>query len=226
MCGGAPVAGKGASLGAELVNIDSDERRTVLAPPDFCNSDGPASSVTLLGTVGSLLFVRSDHTEYGCGAHGISVPQFVVWDMATSAPVDLLHAIDVTTARTRALQQLGTAPAGSVAGPVPEPPDLELVTLQPGFAADGSLVLQGGFKTFACHACTGATSFVWGQYSRGVLVAVDTLPGALLPYAHAPEAVRWFVGAFPDRVVGGWSAPATGESLPERLRVELEKARR
>ncbi len=225
VCDGTPVAGKGVTIGADLVGVGHDDRITIVAPPDVCNADGPSPSVTLLSTIGPLLFVRSDHTEYGCGAHGIAVPQFVVWDLSTGQPLDLLHSVDVTVARQDAIRLLAPAPDAGAAAPVTDIPDLELVTLQPSFDTDGRLVLQGGFKTWACHACTGSTSFTWGDYSRGVLVPVRPLPAALEPFAIAPAAVRWFLATHPDRVVGGFSQPAPGQPVPAALRHELQPAR-
>lgn len=223
VCNDAPVAGKGVALGADLVSLDG-ERVQVIAPPDYCNAEGPAPSITLLATIGSMIFVRTDHTEYGCGAHGIAVPQFLVWDLASKQPVDLLHAVDTSQARSDAMRVLAPSPLASAAQPAPAPSDLELVTLQPAYDQQGHLVLQGGFKTWACHACTGATSFVWGQYSRGVLVPLPNLPDRLRPFDSAPAAVTWFLAANPDWIVGGWSAAALSASLAGQIRSQLADA--
>jgi len=218
VCGGMEVAGRGVSVGADLVGVGHAGNVTVVSPPEFCNADAPPASITLLGSVGPFLFVRADHTEYGCGAHGISVPRFVVWSIASRQEQELLRAVDVTRARQRALAQLGPSPPG-------EPPrtlaDVDLVSLQPTFDRTGRLVVHAGFKTFACHACTGATSFTWGQYSRGVLAPVDVLPEALRAFDPAPDAVAWFVASFPDLVVGGWSAAGPGSAIPDALRQEI-----
>ncbi len=219
MCDGTAVAGKGVSVGADLVGVGHAGNVTVVSPPDFCNADAPPASITLLGTVGPFLFVRTDHTEYGCGAHGISVPRFVVWSLASRQEQDLLRAVDVTRARQTALAQLGPSPPGE---PSLTLADVDLVSLQPAFDSTGRLVVQAGFKTFACHACTGATSFTWGQYSRGVLAPVDVIPAPLRAFDPAPDAVAWFVARFADLVVGGWSAAGSGSAVPDSLRQEME----
>lgn len=221
VCSGTPVAGAGKSLGARVQKLGSEETKVVVEPPEYCNSDAPAPSVTLLGSVGPYLFVRTDHTEYGCGAHGIAVPQFFVWSLASGEPVDLFKDAEATNARNRAWQMLAPADAGIEA---PRESDLELVQLQPAFDDHGVLAIEGGFKSFACHACTGATSFVWGQYSRGVLVPIDRLPSSLAAYGKTPAAVVAFVAGHRDRVVGGWSTPGAGQSLSDVIRAEFEKA--
>ena len=72
-------------VGAALQRVGSEERLWVVSgseEPTKCSATMD-SRVDLLGSVGSYVFVDSYFCDYGGGAHGVNIPQFAVWDIAS-----------------------------------------------------------------------------------------------------------------------------------------------
>lgn len=195
---------------ATVARADEREAQTVVLPP---MQEDDASDfehvVTLVRSVGPLLFVRQSTYVYGCGAHGNTGASALIWDITHNREIELegeLSAID--TLRARAERIFESAEDALATGE----DEITLSELLPNFGPSGDLELSLRFTGFACYACS---DDAWSSYTKSVVLPAPLLPSSLLPYADIPASVRAFVNEHPELELGGVSVPYVNASRPE-----------
>lgn len=187
---------------ASLVRADGESTQVIVAPPMPTDEASDYEHVvTLVRSVGPLLFVRQATYVYGCGAHGNLGAQAFVWDARQNAEVELAHEIaNLEALRSEATRMLE---ASDDAMPTEED-EVGLAELLPRFAPDGGLELSLRFTGFACYACSDED---WSSYTKSVFLNAPSLPATLAPFAEVPAGVRTFLAEHPELELGGFSVP-------------------
>lgn len=170
--------------------------------------------VTVMASLGPLLFLEEELYLYACGAHGSSSKTFIVWDAERGAPVTgaLENIPDIGTLVSTASGHLYGDADGNGDGPSPDvsPSDAEgapaITEMIPVFAG-GRVRFEAQLTIPTCYACSDG---LWDSYTRSVRlparppaaleVAAGTASGAALP-----EGVRAFLSRNPTLVPGGFS---------------------
>lgn len=148
------------------------------APPPGTNEYG--FHAALVGSVGSVVFVRMDEYEFGCGAHGSSSVTVQAIDVATGRTLDL-RPLDEDALRTEALQAFGVDPESDE---LPAREEIHWEAAQPVFI-EGRLSLRHAMVAPACYACSSSD---WSSYSAMRWVVGRSVPAAL--QLDPPEPVR------------------------------------
>lgn len=201
--------GKSFATRASVSRIDEAEAQTIV-PPQMHEDDATdfEHEVTLVRSVGPLLFVRQTTHVYGCGAHGNLGASALIWDIAKNGEIELDGEIsDVDALRKKAERIMIDADDSLVS----EDDEVTLSELLPIFTPEGDLELKLRFTGFACYACSDGE---WSSYTKSVLLPAKQLPKTLLPYSKVPEAVRSFADGHPELTLGGFSAPNVNERWP------------
>lgn len=195
---------------ATIARADESEAQTVVVPP---MQEDDASDfehvVTLVRSVGPLLFVRQATYVYGCGAHGNTGASALIWDVSRHREVELegeLSNIDALRSRASTILESEEDALPS------EGDEVTLSELLPAFSPEGSLELSLRFTGFACYACSDES---WSSYTKSALLPAPHLPESLRPYADIPAAVRAFIKSHPELDLGGVSVPYVSAGGPE-----------
>lgn len=171
----------GTSEITSLALVSADRRIELPAPP----TPPPATNeyafhATLVGSVGSVVFVRMEEYELSCGVHGESSVTVQAIDVATGRAVDV-RPRDEDVLRTEAARAFAV---DAEAQERPAREEIHWEAAQPVFV-EGRLVLRHAMVAPACYACS---SSEWTSYTAVRWVLGRSVPAAL--QIDPPEPVR------------------------------------
>jgi hypothetical protein len=195
-------------VGAALQRVGSDERLWVVSgseEPTKCMATMD-SRVDLLGSVGSYVFVDSYYYDYGGGAHGVNIPQFTIWDIASrkqwfgweneivSSQVDLKRIEKAMGHDDRSRQTNDNRPPWVKLRPH---------SAKPTFGTDGKFSFESCFE-----ADTNISDYNMAM-SHGPIGAAECalgrVPERFASFEQIPVAVVEFAREHAKEVIRGWS---------------------
>jgi hypothetical protein len=200
----------GSGLRATLERVDGGEAIEIVPVANGEGAQDIRQSVELVATVGPYLFVRDATYVYACGAHGNVGVGFRVWDVERGAVVwdasdevssPFVHGPIENDARAQAVGSLA-ADEDVVAFAENGAIQASLTEILPSYSAGAELRVVLQFTAPTCYACSDGD---WSSYSRSSRQTTRSIPQMLRAWTTAPPAIRAFVDAHPDLVVGGWS---------------------
>lgn len=208
----------GVATEAEVVDLVSGRRTTVIEAPRPEELAELEHRVTRVASVGSLLFIEEAADDYGCGAHGAHSAMATVFDLASGAVVELLGPDEVAALdgdeRARAHRALVDDPERDVE-PETAPSDVLLSAVRPSITASG-VVASYLFSTVTCYACSDG---VWSSYTTSIELPASALPARLAAFRAVPPAIASLLRAEPELDVGGF-----GEVIGEEARRAVDAA--
>lgn len=175
------------------------------------------SRVSLIGSVGSLLFIDAYYHEYGGGAHGINQPTFIVFDLSSLATWEgWATEATVTDEAQRALREsVGENPRGRLSDGGYPYVNIVPSMLKPAWDPRGALRL-----TMCYQVADTNVPDLWPSLSHGPVQLGDcpgaTIPARLSRHAQAPDTVVQFARRV-NAAIGGWSALPAGVQAPAAL---------
>lgn len=168
--------------------------------------------VTVVASLGPLLFVEDETYVYACGAHGFTTKSFFVWDVERGAVVDANVLGDAAPALAKgriALREADEDPGGADFGDGPE-----VTEIVPVFH-EGRVSFEAQVTAAACYACGDGR---WSSYTRSVRVPATPTATLATHAAASPTlaALAAFARRHPEVRVGGLSTPARegGRAVP------------
>ncbi|AKU95222.1 hypothetical protein AKJ09_01886 [Labilithrix luteola] len=177
----------------------------VVPPPTIEDANEVDHSVTLLFTLGPLLFIEEQTYEYSCGAHGSISSAFIVWDANEGKAVNVLDRLPDEPALIKRAEPKLEADALEAGGPLGQEPP-QITELLPVFR-DGQLRFEAQITTSSCYACSDG---LWSSYTRSVRLEAEP-PPVVAPWIAVPPTVAAFARDHKDVTIGGWS---TEEASP------------
>lgn len=157
--------------------------------------------ISVLGTIGPIIFLHEQTFIYACGAHGNTNAGFVSWDAEVGAPIDLLRDFpNKPELAKKAAKMLNEQYHEDDSMHEDDSP--ELVQLVPSYGPRGTLMLSPQLTRSACYACGDG---LWSSYSQSAVLDSAFLPERLKPYGVPPVSVKVFLDAHPNVKLGGYS---------------------
>lgn len=193
--------GKSFVTRATIARTDGELSQLIVDPETGEQEAGDFEhEVSLIRSIGPLLFIRQATHVYGCGAHGNLGASAFVWDISKNAEVELRTELGKLGSLKREAEELMASDDDPIAS---EDEEVTLAELFPSFTPQGDIELRLRFTGFACYACSDGE---WSSYTKSVLLPSPKLPKTLAAHGQAPEAVRAFIAKHPELELGGWSA--------------------
>lgn len=204
--GEAPDSDSLSALVAVFEFAEAGAGDTIPVPMAASDSESVADinqGAELLGSAGPLVFIKTWTWTYSCGAHGNTLADFVVLDLAQRAPASVLSdsaRFDIVARHRETAFTLFKADT-TVAAEMPDSLWLTMIVPRLGNAPRASFQYQ--FTGDACYACGDGR---WSSYTRSVLLpAGDTLPPVLAAAAEIPAEVRTAFRTLAPDSGAGWS---------------------
>lgn len=207
--GGAPPPdtpkGEGTLMVAELRTTGGDVAQTVIGAAYSGSVDvgEMEHSVILLGSVGSVLFLHQRTYIYACGAHGMTMAEFSMWDAEAGKPIGMLADVpDKPGLGKKAVEKLGPDGDDDPSAPPEEKTLPDLVQIMPVYGPRGALRIDAQLTRWDCYACSDG---LWTSYSRSVMVETNWIPERFAPFVTPPVSVKVFLERHPNFELGGYS---------------------
>lgn len=177
----------------------------VVTPPTITDANEVDHSVTLLFSLGPLLFIEEKTYEYSCGAHGGVSSSFLVWDANEGKTVNVLDRLPNEPALLKKAEPELEADGAEAGGPLRHDSP-QITELLPVFRG-GQLRFEAQITTVSCYACSDG---LWSSYTRSVRLETEP-PAVVAPWIAVPPTVVTFARDHKDLTIGGWS---TDENAP------------
>lgn len=180
--------------------------QVVVAPPTIEDANEVDHSVSLLFSLGPLLFIEEKTYEYSCGAHGAVSSAFFVWDANEGKTVNVLDRLPNEPALLKKAEPELEAEGAEAVGPLGHDSP-KITELLPVFR-DGQLRFEAQITTVSCYACSDG---LWSSYTRSVRLDTEP-PPVVAPWVAVPPTVATFAREHRDLTIGGWSTDETAPS--------------
>lgn len=203
---GGPAIGPGGEGRLSLVELKTPEGRIAQTIIDAkftgtLDVDQMEHDASVIGTIGTVIFIHESTFLYACGAHGNTSAGFLTWDAEVGAPVELLDAIP-NKAELAKLAAKDMNERFHEDDSLHEDDHPELVQLVPTYGPRGALMLEPQLTRSACYACSDG---LWSSYSQSAVLESSFLPERFKAFSVPPVSVKVFLDAHPGFSLGGYS---------------------